>query len=67
MSVAQITELSAESQKSFKDAIEKVMTRANKTLENVLSAWVKEQSVTVDEGHISKYRADLKITFTGDD
>lgn len=67
MSVAKVTELSAESDISFEDAIQKGMDRANSTLENVRSAWIKEQTVTVEDGEIDKYRADLKITFVLED
>lgn len=63
MSVAKVTELSSESDISFEDAIEQGVERASKTLENVKSAWVKEQSVTVSNGTIDTYRVDLKVTF----
>ncbi|NNC54340.1 MAG: dodecin domain-containing protein, partial [Pseudomonadales bacterium] len=45
MSVARITEISASSKKSFDDAIENGVERANKTLKNITSAWVKDQNV----------------------
>lgn len=67
MSIAKVMELSAESDESFEDAIQNGMDRANKTLENVRSAWVKEQTVTVENGEIDKYRADLKVTFVLED
>ena len=37
--------------------------RANKTLENVKGAWVKDQEVTIDNGKISGYKVILKVTF----
>jgi flavin-binding protein dodecin len=40
MSVAKITEISSTSSKSFEDAVEKGVERANKTLKNVTGAWV---------------------------
>ena len=40
MSVAKVTE-SASSSKSFEDAIQEGIKRANKTLENVSEAWIK--------------------------
>lgn len=64
MSVAKVTEITSESNKSFEDAIEKGMARANKTLKNVRSGWVKEQQVSCDEnGKINAYRVNLKVTF----
>lgn len=63
MSVARITEISSESKKSFDDAIEKGIERANETLRGITGAWVQDQQVTVDDGKIKKYRVKLKITF----
>jgi flavin-binding protein dodecin len=45
MSVAKVSEIIASSKKSFDDAIEIGIQRANKTLKNVQSAWVKDQYV----------------------
>jgi dodecin len=63
MSVARVTEIISSSKKSFEDAIEKGIDRAVKTLKNVEGAWVKEQKVLVENGKISEYRVDLKVTF----
>jgi len=64
MSVAKISEIKASSTKSFEDAIHEGINRANKTLQKVKSAWVKDFEVIVDEnGQISEYRVLLKITF----
>ena len=63
MSVAKIIELSAESPKSFEDAIQDGITRASKTIHNIKSAWVKEQHVVIDNGKVALYRVGLKITF----
>lgn len=63
MSVARITEISAESTKSFEDAIVQGIQRANKTLKNVKGAWVQDQKITVESGRIAMYRVNLKITF----
>lgn len=67
MSVARITEITAESTKSFEDAVQSGIARANKTLKNVRGAWVKDQKVTVDNGKISMYRVNLKVTFVLED
>jgi len=66
MSVAKITEISAESPKSFEDAIVQGIGRAAKTIHNIKSAWVKEQHVVVDNGKVSMYRVNLKVTFVLD-
>lgn len=68
MSIAKVTEITAESNTSFEDAIELGMARAAKTLKNVQSGWVKEQKVSCDEnGRIKAYRVDLKVTFLLED
>ena len=63
MSVAKIVEISAESRESFEDAIRQGIQRTSTTIENIKSAWVKEQQVVVESGKITAYRVDLKVTF----
>lgn len=63
MSVARTTEITATSTKSFDDAIRQGLARATKTLDNVKAAWVKDQEVKLNDGEISEYKVDLKITF----
>ena len=64
MSVAKITEIKASSQDSFDDAIKEGIARANKTLKNVKSAWIKDFEVIVDEnGNVSEYRVLMRVTF----
>lgn len=68
MSVARVTEIKASSTKSFDDAVQQGVARAVKTLKNVKSAWVQNQDVRVDEnGRISEYRVQLKVTFILED
>lgn len=63
MSVARITEISASSSKSFEDAIQNGIERANDTLDNIEGAWVQELKVTCKDGKIDEYRANMKVTF----
>jgi dodecin len=63
MSIAKVTEITASSTKSFEDAIEQGIARAEKTLDKVKGAWIQEQTVTVDKGKISEYRVNMKLTF----
>ena len=67
MTIARVTELSATSPKSFDDAVAKGVERASITLRNVVSAWVKEQSVKVENGKIVHYQVNLMVTFVLDD
>jgi hypothetical protein len=63
MSVARVTEITSSSPKSFEDAVHVGVERANKTLQNVKGAWIKEQKVVVDGGKIVEYRVTMKVTF----
>ncbi|HEY6572600.1 MAG TPA: dodecin family protein [Candidatus Eisenbacteria bacterium] len=63
MAVARVTEITASSTKSFDDAIRIGIERANKTLQNVKGAWIQEQKLKIENGKISEYRVNMKITF----
>jgi len=63
MAVAKVVELTAASTKSFEDAIEQGLKRADDTLDNVEGAWIQEQKVTVKNGKIDEYRVNMKVTF----
>jgi hypothetical protein len=67
MSVAKVSEISATSRKSFEDAIHQGIERANKTLRNVQSAWIKEQQVRLSNGSITEYQVNMMLTFVIDD
>jgi flavin-binding protein dodecin len=67
MSVAKVTELSSTSKKSFEDAIQKAIDRANKSLRNVTGAWIKEQKIDISKGKITDYRVSMLVTFVLDD
>lgn len=63
MSVAKITEIQSTSTKSFEDATQQGIARAEKTLRNLRGAWVKGQKVVIENGKITEYRVLLKVTF----
>jgi flavin-binding protein dodecin len=63
MSVAKVIEISSTSEKSFEEAIQRGVARATSSLRGVQSAWVKEQSVSIENGQINGYRVNLMITF----
>ncbi len=63
MSVLKVIEIMASSKKSWQDATEQGIARASSTLKNVRSAWVQDQSVSVDKGKIKEYRVTLKVSF----
>lgn len=64
MTVAKVSEIKASSTVSFDEAIKEGLARANKTLKNVRSAWVKDFEVMLDDkGQIAEYRVLMRITF----
>ena len=66
MSVAKVIEISADSPKSFEDAIVQGIAKASKSVHGIKSAWVKEQHVVVENDKVALYRVDLKMTFVLD-
>jgi len=67
VSIAKVTEIISTSKKSFEDAIEDGIKRANKTLRNVTSVWVGDQNIKIKDGKEAEYRVRMKITFILDD
>lgn len=67
MSVGRVTEITASSSTSFDDAVKVGIERASSTLRNVTSAWVKEQSVKIEDGTVSSYQVHLLVTFLLED
>jgi len=63
MSVAKVIEISSESPESYEDAIRKGIAKAAKTVNNIKSAWVKEESVVIENDRVAAFRVNLKITF----
>lgn len=63
MSVVKVVEIMSSSEKGFDDAVAVGVERASKTLENVKSAWVKDQKVEIENGKVKEYRVTLKISF----
>jgi flavin-binding protein dodecin len=63
MAVAKITEIQSGSKKSFEDAINRGIARADKTLRNVSGAWIKSQQVVIEKGKVVEYRVLMKVTF----
>ena len=65
--VGKVTEITSTSKKGFEDAISSGLARAHKTIRNIKSAWVKEQTVRVDKGKVVEYQVNMLVTFVLDD
>lgn len=63
MAVHKVIDIMADSEKSWKDATDKAVEEAAKTVKNIKSVWVQDQSAQVEGGKIKSYRVKTKITF----
>ncbi|GJM28566.1 MAG: hypothetical protein DHS20C17_12010 [Cyclobacteriaceae bacterium] len=63
MSVLKVIEVLAESNKSWEDAAQNAVSEASKSLKNIRSVNVNNQSCVVVKSKITSYRINAKITF----
>ena len=63
MSMLKVIEVLAESDKSFEDAAQNAVTQASKSVRNVKSVYLKEMTAAVEDGTITSYRVNAKVTF----
>jgi flavin-binding protein dodecin len=67
MSIAKITEITAQSSESFDQAIRHGIERVNESIRNVQSVWIKDQEIVLHDGSVRAYRVTMKITFVLED
>lgn len=58
-----VIEVLAQSDKSWEDAAQQAVTKASKTVKNIKSIYIKEIEACVDNGKITNYRINGKISF----
>lgn len=63
MAVLKVIEVLSSSEVSWEDATRKAVTQAAKSLKNIRSVYIQEQSATVNEGNVVEFRVNLKLTF----
>lgn len=61
-----VIEILAESDKSWEDAAQQAVAKAGKTVKGIKSIYIKEIEASVENGKISKYRINGKISFVLD-
>jgi flavin-binding protein dodecin len=61
--VVKVIELLSQSPKGWEDAAQSAVKEASKTLRNIRSIYVKEFTAEVDNGKITNYRVNAKVTF----
>ncbi len=63
MAVLKVIEVLANSEKGWEDAAAKAVAHASKSVKNIRSVYLNEQSATVKDGALVDYRVNVKITF----
>ena len=63
MAVLKVIEILANSDKGWEDAAKQAVAEASKSVKNIKSVYINEQSATVEGGKIKNYRVNVKITF----
>ena len=67
MAVARVTKIIGSSPRSWHDAVNGAVKRANKTLRNLTGIHVLEQKARVEKGKITEYRTTIEVTFILED
>ncbi|MEO9510841.1 MAG: dodecin family protein [Flavobacteriaceae bacterium] len=63
MSVLKVIEVLANSDESWEQAAKNALEHASKSVKNIRSVYINEQSASVKDGKIDDYRVNVKITF----
>ena len=63
MAVLKVIEVLSNSNKSWEDATAKAVKEASKTVKNIRSVYIQDQSAVVKDGEVKEYRVNLKLTF----
>lgn len=67
MAVARVTKLTASSPKSWQDAVDQALKRANRTLRGLTGLEVLSHKAHIEKGKITEYRVTIEITFILED
>lgn len=63
MAILKVIEVLANSDKSWEDATKKAVTQASKSVKNIRSVYIQDQSASVNDGEVTDFRVNVKITF----
>ena len=58
-----VIEVLSNSKKSWEDATQNAVKEASKSVKNIKSVYVAEQSAVVDGDEVTEYRVNLRLTF----
>lgn len=63
MAVMKVIEVLSSSPKSWEDATSIAVVQASKTIKNIRSVYVQDQSAVVNDDKVTEFRVALKLTF----
>ncbi|MFP3895984.1 MAG: dodecin family protein [Anaerolineales bacterium] len=63
MSVVKVVEIIGQSEESWEDAVAQALKETKETVRNIQSIYVKDFQAIVEDGEISGYRVNTKISF----
>ena len=63
MAVLKVIEVLSNSKESWEDATKKAVKEASKTVKNIKSVYIKEQSAIVNGDNVTEFRVNVKLTF----
>ncbi|HQV36427.1 MAG: dodecin domain-containing protein [Flavobacterium sp.] len=63
MAILKVIEVLSSSEISWEEATQKAVAQAAKSLKNIRSVYVQEQSAVVNDGQITEFRVNVKLTF----
>ncbi len=63
MAILKSVQIMSESAKSFEDAIQTGVSRMSKTVKNIKSCYVNDQSCVVEDGNVTMFRVNMQVSF----
>ena len=63
MAILKVIEIMANSTKGWEDAAQNAVKHASRTVKNIKSVYIKDQTAVVSGENITDYRVTTKITF----
>ena len=63
MTMLKVIEVLAQSDKSWEDAAANAVKQASESVRDIQSLYIKEMEATVEDGRITQYRINGKISF----
>lgn len=63
MAILKVIEVMSQSPNSWEDAAQQAVAEASRTLKNIRSVYIHEQTAVVSQNRITEYRVNVKLTF----